>query len=107
MRFISILLASAVFLACVGRAERGLHPGEKRLAVAYAELYKLSRRVSPREPAYQDSAEAVLKKLRFPREEYDRAVASLNRKPERWEAFYIEVQNLISPRPKNSAPQTK
>jgi hypothetical protein len=106
MRFVSILLALSVFLACAGRAERRLDPREKRLAAAYAELFKLSRRVSPREPAYQDSAEAVLNKLHFPREEYDRAVASLNRKPERWELFYIEVQKLASMDLKNPPPRT-
>ncbi len=96
MRNVLIILFLGILAACSGRQERGLRPDEKRLAVAYAELFRLGLRVSPDTPAYQDSAEAVLKRLNCSKNDFDRAVASLNREPERWEAFYIEVQALTS-----------
>jgi hypothetical protein len=106
MRTVWTILLLGAFLSCSGRPERRLHPDEKRLAAAYAELFKLSLRVSPRGPAYRDSAEAALKKLHFSKNDFDRAVVSLNQEPERWEAFYLEVQALTSPDQKNSRPQT-
>ena len=96
MRNALIILLLGVFLACSARRESGLRPDEKRLAAAYAELFRLGLRVSPNAPAYQDSAEAVLERLHYAKNDFDRAVASLNRDPERWEAFYIEVQALTS-----------
>lgn len=86
----------AVFLSCSGNRQPKLNSQEKRLAVAYAELVRLRERLLVPEPAYQDSARAVLKRLNFSKNDYDRALVSLNKVPERWQAFYREVQILLS-----------
>jgi hypothetical protein len=91
-----IIVFSALLCFCSKNGPGYLKPSEKRLAAAYAELLKLSARIPPGNPAYQDSAAAVLKRLRFTKEDFDRGTASFKEDPGRWEAFYREVQTLLS-----------
>jgi len=85
-----------VLLSCAKNVSSTLTRDEKRLVLAYAELVKLGTRMPARGPAYQDSADAILNRLRFTRADYDRSVASLDENPERWETFYREVQALLN-----------
>ncbi len=96
MKTVWIPVVCFVFLSCSKNASSHLTGDEKRLVRAYTALVQLGARMSIREPAYQDSAETILKSLRFTKADYDRSVASLNENPERWETFYREVQVLLS-----------
>jgi hypothetical protein len=96
MRTTLAFILFAVFLSCSGNPPQKLRPEEKRLAAAYAELYALKERLSVSESVFQDSARAVLKRLDFSKDDYDRALTSLNKVPERWMVFYREVQVQLS-----------
>ncbi|HEX9934664.1 MAG TPA: hypothetical protein VGB38_05650 [bacterium] len=86
-------MISAVFLSCSKTPAHRLTHSEQRLAAAYTGLLRLGQRIPSETPAYQDSAACLLKAMHYTKEEFDRAVASLNQHPERWEAFYKAVQN--------------
>ena len=86
------LLLVGIGFACSPNRIPALRPAEKRAAAAYAALLALRERMPPPHPAYADSAAALLERLHVSRQDIDRAMAAMSKEPERWEAFYLEVQ---------------
>jgi hypothetical protein len=89
-----IAAALALLASCgEGRKER-LSRGDRRLARVVAELTLLRERV-PSEPAYSDSARALLIRRKITPDGFARRFERLNEKPERWAAFYSEVRAAL------------
>jgi hypothetical protein len=84
----------AVLLSCGGGKTDRLTRGDRKLARVVAELELLRDRV-PSEPAYSDSALALLRKRKITPDGFSKRVARMNEKPERWAAFYQEVRAAL------------
>jgi hypothetical protein len=89
-----IAVVLALLTSCgEGRTER-LSRGDRRLARVVAELTLLRERV-PLEPAYSDSARALLVRRRITPDGFAKRFERLNEKPEQWAAFYSVVRAAL------------
>ena len=93
MKTRTVLMIAAVLAllqSCGGGRTERLSRGDRRLAAVIAELTLLRERV-PSEPAYSDSARALLIRRKITPDGFARRYKRLDEKPERWAAFYSEV----------------
>jgi hypothetical protein len=66
-----------------------------RVVDLYIKLSKLQSTLPAHNPAYRDSAGKIIALSGLTENEYRETIAYLCEEPERWEAFYKEVQNRL------------
>lgn len=89
-----LLLALALPLSCGGGREERLSRGDRRFARVVAELSLLRERL-PSDPAYSDSARALLLRRKITPDAFAKRYQRLDSKPERWALFYSEVRAAL------------
>jgi hypothetical protein len=92
------LLTLIGLLSCQSSNPTGLNRDQQRLVLVYVDLLYIQQNVSPAHPAYGDSCRTVMKKYGISESLYSDIVQSLNRQPEKWEAFYQAVLNEMDTR---------
>jgi|WetSurMetagenome_2_1015567.scaffolds.fasta_scaffold1394725_1 hypothetical protein len=99
------LLAALTAAGCGGGKPRlPRHAGE--FAAAYADLARMRERIPLSDPAYEDSARALLEKRNITPADFKKTVDYFNESPERWALFYGEVRKILqSNRSSGAAPR--
>lgn len=90
-----LLLFTALTAAGCGGGKTRLPRHAKEFAVVYAELARMRERVPMSNPAYEDSARALLKKRNYTPADFKKSVDYFNETPERWALFYGEVRQIL------------
>jgi len=92
---ITLLLFSALAAAGCGDGKTRLPRHAKEFAVVYAELSRMRERIPMSNPAYGDSARALLKKRNYTPADFKKSIDYFNETPERWALFYGEVRKIL------------
>ena len=90
-----VLLFAALAAAGCGGGKTRLPRSAKKFAVVYADLARMRERIPMTNPAYQDSARALLKKRNVTPADFKKSVDYFNETPERWALFYAEVRKIL------------
>ncbi len=89
-----LFVVLALLPSCGGGRQERLSRGDRRFARVVAELTLLRERV-PSEPAYSDSARALLLRWKITPDAFAKRYKRLDSKPERWAVFYSEVRAAL------------
>jgi hypothetical protein len=88
------LFAALAAAGCSGGKTR-LPRHAKEFASVYADLARMRERIPLSDPAYGDSARALLKKRNITPADFKKTVDYFNESPERWALFYGEVRKIL------------
>ena len=92
-----LLIFINIFIpACNQKRNISLTKDQKQFIHVYVELLQLQNKLSDHPYACIDSSQAILQKYKINLEAYNRLMQELNEEPERWEAFYKEVLDMIN-----------
>ena len=92
----TFIIGSLWFTNCERKHSASLTEKEKQFARVYAAMVQLQRKYPKNTKAYIDSSQTILQKYNIDIKTYHQITQELNEKPERWEAFYKEVLEMLN-----------
>jgi len=81
---------------CEKKGTADLTKDQKQFARVYAAMVKLQQNFPKNTSTNIDSSQAILQKYNIDIETYHQITQELNEEPERWEAFYKEVLEMLN-----------